>query len=72
MTTHPHMRVCDYAEYGDGRAGWVIEAIHGWSADDLPIYALPDWNERSLPELARPFDNRAAAESALQEYIAHG
>ena len=69
-TSHPHMQVCAYAEYSEGRSGWIIETIHDWDADYQPIYALPDWDERSLPELSGPFDNREEAEAALREYLA--
>ena len=65
MTAAPRIKVCDYAEYGEGRSGWIIETIHGYDAEGQPLYALPAWEEKSFGELSGPFPSRAAAQAAL-------
>jgi len=67
MTKHPFVKVADYAEYGEGRCGWIIETLHGFDAAGAPIYALPAWDEKGWDELSGPFPTKAAAEAALSD-----
>lgn len=65
MNDEPLVRVRDYAEYGEGRSGWIIETIHSYDVDGAPMYALPAWDERGWSELSGPFLTRESAQAVL-------
>lgn len=57
------IRIADYSEYGPERSGFVVEQFReSWAAG--PGFALPDWEEMSLPWLAGPFATPDAARAA--------
>lgn len=58
------LQVADYAEYGEGRTGFIIEQFAYWNLSD-PSWALPAWGERGEGMLCGPFATREDAERAL-------
>lgn len=67
MTTNPRLGsicVADYAEYGEGCAGFVVERF-GYGNSAEPHWAIPAWDEWNASELEGPFSSRAEAEEAI-------
>lgn len=58
------IRVADYAEYGEGCTGFIVERFsYGNSAE--PHWAIPAWDEQNASELEGPFETRSEAEAAI-------
>lgn len=58
------LQVTDFAEYGEGKAGFVIEQFAYWNCAE-PCWAIPAWDERGAGSLEGPFATREEAELAL-------
>ena len=48
--------------------GYVIEQFNYWQRDE-PHWGVPDWEERSRPELAGVFRSYSKAKSAIEEAV---
>lgn len=54
------LRVCDYASYGHGDTGFIVEEYRGDGR-----WVLPAWDEQGHGDLEGPFATEAEAQQAL-------
>ena len=59
------LRVMPASDYGKG-LGYGIELFSYWQRDE-PHWCVPDWEERSRPELAGVFRSYSKAKAAIEE-----